>query len=67
MGKICRKLKIDLMDFMILYKCFHENHMVLNPGKCHYIEIGDTEPSYQIILNNNEIVRSNKENEIPKT
>ena len=55
------------MDFMILYKCFHENHMVLNPGKCHYIEIGDTEPSYQIILNNNEIARSNKENEIPKT
>ena len=67
MGKICRKLKIDLMDFMILHKCFHENHMVLNPGKCHYIVIGDTEPSYQIILNNNEITRSNKENKIPKT
>ena len=39
--------------------------MVLNPGKCHYIVIG--EPSYQIILNNNEIARSNKENKIPKT
>ena len=37
------------------------------PWKMHYIVIGDTEPSYQIILNNNEIARSNKENKIPKT
>ena len=34
-----KKIKNDLeMDFMILQKWFHENHMVLNPGKCHYIQ-----------------------------
>ena len=66
-GKNMQKVENRLMDFMILHKCFHENHMVLNPGKCHYIVIGDTEPSYQIILNNNDIARSNKENKIPKT
>ena len=38
-GKNMRKIKNDLkMDFMILHKWFHENHMVLNPGKCHYID-----------------------------
>ena len=37
-----QKIKNDLeMDFMILHKWFHENHMVLNPGKCHYIVIGN--------------------------
>ena len=37
-GKNTRTSKNDLeMDFMILRKWFHENHMVLNPGKCHYI------------------------------
>ena len=37
-----QKIKNGLdMDFMILHKWFHENYMVLNPGKCHYIVIGD--------------------------
>ena len=49
------------MDFMILYKWFHENHMALNPGKCHYVVIGDDDPPHKIILNNNEIARSNEE------
>ena len=35
---------------MILYKWFHEDHMLLNPGKCHYIMIGDNDPSHKIIL-----------------
>ena len=35
--------------------------MVLNPGKCHYIVIGDDDPSHKIILNNNEIASSNEE------
>ena len=35
--------------------------MVLNPGKCHYIEIGDDDPSYKIILDNIEIASSNEE------
>ena len=46
---------------MILQKWFHENHMVLNPGKCHYIVIGDNDPFYKIILNNNEVSGSNEE------
>ena len=51
-----RKIKKDLeIDFMILHKWFHENRMVLNPGKCHCTVIGDNDPSYKIILNNNEI------------
>ena len=49
------------MDFLILRKWFHENHMVLNPGKCHYIVIGDDDPSHKRILNNNEIASSNEE------
>ena len=35
--------------------------MVLNPGKYHYIEIGDDDPSYKIILDNIEIASSNEE------
>ena len=32
------------MDFMILHKWFHENHMARKLGKCHYIVIGDDDP-----------------------
>ena len=61
-GKNMQKIKNDLeMDFMILHKWFHENHMVLNPDKCHYIVIGDDDPNQKIILNNNEIASSNEE------
>ena len=49
------------MDFMILHKWFHENHMVLNPDKCHYIVIGDDGPTQKITLINNEIVSFNEE------
>ena len=48
------------MDFMISHKWFHENHRVLNPGRCHYITIGDDDPFHKIILNNNQIASSNK-------
>ena len=61
-GKNIRKIKNNLeMDFMILHKWFHENHMTLNLGKCHYIEINDDDPCHKIILNNNEIASSNEE------
>ena len=61
-GKNMQKIKNDLeMDFMILHKWFHENHMVLNPDKCRFIVIGDDDPNQKIILNNNEIVSSNEE------
>ena len=57
-----RKIKTDLeMDFMILLKWFHENHMVLNPGRCHFILIRDDGPTHKINLNNNEIASSSKE------
>ena len=46
---------------MIQHKRFHENHMVLNPGKCHYIVIGDDDPNKKIILNDNEIASSIEE------
>ena len=49
------------MDFMILHKWFHENHMAQKLGKCHYIVIGNNNPSHKIILNNNEIASSNEE------
>ena len=42
---------------MILHRWFHENHMILNPGKCHYIVIGDNRPSLKVILNDIEITR----------
>ena len=45
---------------MILHKWFHENHMMLNPDKCHYIVIDDDDPNQKIILNNNEIASSNE-------
>ena len=46
---------------MILHKWFHENHVVLNPSKCHFIVIGDHHPSHKINLNNNENASSNEE------
>ena len=61
-GKNMRKIKNDLeMDFTILHKWFHKNHMVRKPGKCCYIVIGDDDPFDKIILNNNEIASSNEE------
>ena len=48
------------MDFMILHQWFHENHMPLNPGKCHYMVIGSRDLSYEIVLNNNKITSSNE-------
>ena len=44
------------MDSMILHQWFHEN-----PGKCYYLVIGSKDLSYEIILNNNEIIISNEE------
>ena len=61
-GKNIQKIKNDLeMDFIILRKWFHENHMVLNPSKCHYIVIDDDDSSHKITLNDNEIASSSEE------
>ena len=35
--------------------------MTLNPGKCHYMVIGNKELSHEIMLNNNETTSSNEE------
>ena len=55
------------MAFMILNKHFYENHMVLNPGKCHYILIIDNDPSDKIILNNNDLASFNKDKFLGRT
>ena len=49
------------MDFMILYQRFHENHMTLTPGKCHYMVIGNRDLSHDIMLKNNKITSTNEE------
>ena len=48
--KNMKKSKNDIeLDFIILHKGFHENHMVLNPGTCHNIVTGDNDPSDKTI------------------
>ena len=48
-------------DFMILYLWFHENHVTLNPGKCHYMVMGGRDLSHKIMLSNSKIISSNEE------
>ena len=54
------------MNFMILHQWFHENHMTLNPWKCHCMVIGSKDLSHEIMLNENEITSSNEEKLIGK-
>ena len=44
-----------------MHKSFHENHMVLNPGKCHYMLIGNKSHDNKIILNGVALKTSNEE------
>ena len=61
-GKDLNRTRRDLeMDFMILHRWLHENQLTLNPRKCHYMAIGSTGLSHEIMLNNNEITSSNEE------
>ena len=48
------------MEFKILHQWFHENHMTLNRGKCHYMVIGSRDLSHEIMLNNDKITSSNE-------
>ena len=57
-NRIRRNLKID---FMILHQWFHENHLTLNPRKCHYMVIGSRDLSLKIMVDNNKITSSNDE------
>ena len=61
-GKYLNRIRSNLETaFMILHQWFHQNHMTLNPGKCHYIVIGSRDMSHGIILNNSKITSSNEE------
>ena len=61
-GKDLNLLRRNLeMDFTILHQWFHQNHMLLNPGKCHYMIIGSRDLSHEIMLNNNKFTSSNEE------
>ena len=52
LNRIRRNLKID---FIILHRWFHGDHMALNPGRCHYMVIGGRDLSHEIMVNNNKI------------
>ena len=61
-GKDLNRIRRNLeTEFMILQQWFYENHMTLNPGKCHYMVIGRRDLSHEIMLNNNKITSSNEE------
>ena len=49
---------------MILHQWFHENHMTLNPGKCHYMVIGSSDLSQEIMLSNSKITSSNEKKQL---
>ena len=38
-----------------------KSHGAIDPGKCHYIVIGDDDLPHKIIFNNNEIASSSEE------
>ena len=61
-GKDLKRIRRNVeMDFIILHQWFHENHMTLNPGKCHYMVIGSRDLLHEIMLNNNKITSCNDE------
>ena len=61
-GKDLKRIRRNVeMDFIILHQWFHENHMTLNPGKCHYMVIGIRTLSHETMLNNNKITSSNED------
>ena len=44
-----------------MQKWFYENHMVLNPGKCHYLLLGNRSNSDTINLNRTRLESSSYE------
>ena len=49
------------MNFLIMQKWFYENHMVLNPRKCHYLILGDRSNSDTINPNGTKLASSSYE------
>ena len=44
-----------------MQKWFYENHMVLTPGKCHYLVLGNRSSSDTVNLNGTKLASSNYE------
>ena len=49
---------------MILHQWFRENHVTLNPRKCHYMVVGSGDLSHEIMQNNSKITSSNEKKNI---
>ena len=61
-GKSLNMVKENLkVNFLIMQKWFYENHMVLNPGKCHYLVLGNRSNSDTINLNGTKLAISTYE------
>ena len=58
-----KNTKSDLeMDCIILHKWFNENHMVLNPGKCHYVVISEKRMFFYFSCKNKSLHLPSSEN-----
>ena len=49
------------INFLIMQKLLYENHMVLNPGKCHYLGLGKRSRSDTINLNGTKLANTSYE------
>ena len=61
-GKSLNMVKENLkINFLIMQKLFYENHMVLNPGKYHYLVLANRSDSDKINLNGTKLASSSYE------
>ena len=61
-GKSLNMVKENLkINVLIMQKWFYENHLVLNPGKCHYLILGNRSNSDTINLNEAKLASSSYE------
>ena len=51
-------------DFKIVENCFFKNFMVLNPGKCHFMCIGEKVTDSELLNFNDVVLRNCREVEI---
>ena len=55
---------LPLLDFEIVNNWFYENFMILNPGKSHYMCLGNSLDNNEVLNFNNLTIKSSKELEI---
>ena len=61
-GKSLNMVKETLkINFLIMQKLFYEKHIVLNPGKCHYLVLGNRSNSDTINVNGKKLASSSYE------